>query len=117
MSKFFLGAFVAFFVMFLATVAFAAETWQNTTMICDDDINSMIKFYNEEELVPIMAGIGRELAEAGKVGQEVVTFIMQDPDGKFAMIRYYGKNACLLGVGGQTIYDAEVMNRMLGLSG
>jgi len=109
MSKFFLGAFVAFF-------AFAAETWQNTTMICDDDANSMVKFYNDEELVPIMAGIGRDLAETGKLGQEVVTFIMQDPDGKFAMIRYYGKSACLLGVGAQTIYDAEVMNRMLGLS-
>ena len=116
MSKFFLGAFVAFFVMFLATVAFATETWQNTTMICDDDANSMIKFYNDEELVPIMAGIGRDLAETGKIGQEVVTFIMQDPDGKFAMIRYYGKSACLLGVGTQTIYDAEAMNRMLGLS-
>ena len=116
MHKYFLGALVMFFVMFLSIAAFATETWQNTTMICDDDIDSMVQFYNDEELVPIMAGIGRDLAKTGKVGQEVVTFIMQDPDGKFAMIRYYGKSACLLGVGTQTIYDAEAMNRMLGLS-
>ena len=116
MHKYFLGALVMFFVVFLSIAAFATETWQNTTMICDDDINSMVQFYNDEELVPIMAGIGRDLAETGKVGQEVVTFIMQDPDGKFALIRYYGKSACLLGVGTQTIYDAEAMNSMLGIS-
>jgi len=116
MHKYFLGAFIALCVMFWAIMAFATETWQNSLMICDDDVNSMAQFYNDEELVPIMAGIGRDIAEQGTAGKEVVTFIMQDPDGKFAMIRYYGKRACLLGVGSQTIYDAEKMNRMLGIT-
>ena len=116
MHRYILVALLIFFVAHLSITAFATEIWQNTTMICDDNIDNMVQFYNDEELVPIMAGIGRDLAETGKVGQEVVTFIMQDPDGKFAMIRYYGKSACLLGVGTQTIYDAEAMNKMLGLS-
>jgi len=96
---------------------FANETWEKSIMICDSNMEDMVEFYIEEGLVPIMAGTGKALHQGGETGEDIVTFVMQDPDGKFAMIRYYRnpKRACLLGVGSRTIYDAEVMSKMLGL--
>jgi hypothetical protein len=95
---------------------FANETWEKSVMICDSDMEDMVEFYIEEGLVPIMAGTGKALYEGGTTGEDVITFVMQDPDGKFALIRYYGnpKRACLLGVGSNVTYDAEAMSKMLG---
>ena len=95
---------------------FANETWEKSLMICDSNLEDMVEFYIEEGLVPIMAGTGKALYEGGTTGEDVITFVMQDPDGKFALIRYYGKpkRACLLGVGSNVTYDAEAMSKMLG---
>jgi len=95
---------------------FANETWEKSIMICDSNMDDMVEFYIEEGLVPVMAGTGKALHEGGKTGEDVVTFVLQDPDGKFALVRYYGnpKRACLLGVGSNTTYDAAAMSRMLG---
>jgi len=111
------GIIVGTFAFVLVAKAIANETWENSIMICDSSMDDMVEFYIEEELVPIMAGTGKALYEGGKTGEDVVTFVMQDPDGKFALIRYYynPKRACLLGVGSRTIYDAEAMSEMLGL--
>ena len=120
MYRYFLGALIMFLVMFVAfgfwAGAWAKETWENSIMICDDSMENMVEFYYDEGLVPIMAGTGKALHQGGKTGEDVITFVMQDPDGKVALIRYYGnpKRACLLGVGSNVTYDAEKMSKMLG---
>ena len=111
------GIIVGTFAFVLVAKAIANETWENSIMICDSNMDDMVEFYIEEELVPIMAGTGKALYEGGTTGEDVITFVMQDPDGKFALIRYYGnpKRACLLGIGSNVTYDAEAMSEMLGL--
>lgn len=101
--------------MLLYNNAKAKESWLSIDVICDDDFDEMVRFYRQEELSPMMAGGGNDLNRSG--GQTpVVNFIMQEPDGDFAVIRYYKDKACLLAVGGKTIYDAEILENYLGLN-
>ena len=116
MHKYFLGAFIAICLMFWTIMAFAAETWQEHTTICQNDNEAMQQFYYDEELLPIMAGAGRIPMKDGSMGPRVIHYIMQDPDGGFAVMRYMENgDVCLVAVGRGTTTDANQMMEWLGI--
>ena len=106
---------ILFFSILPLSIANAKESWLSIDVICDDDFEEMVRFYRQEELAPIMAGGGNDLDRDGEQ-TPVVNFILQEPSGDFAVIRYYKDKACLLAVGGKTVYDAEILEKYLGLN-
>lgn len=105
---------ILFFSILPLSIAKAAESWNYIDVICDDDMAAMVKFYQDEELYPIMAGVGNDITRTGDTMQ-VINVLLQEPEGDFALIRYYPDKACLLAVGGDIVTDAKILNGYLGI--
>lgn len=99
------------------TTTQAKDFWKPYSVICNDNVEEIRAFYRQEGLYPVMAGGGHIPREQGAGPlTKVVTYILQDDSGSFAVMRYdeHGE-ICLISVGGEITTDATQMMKWLGI--
>ena len=111
------GLLLIIAIVFATTQLHAKDYWEPYSVICNDDVEEIRAFYRQEGLYPLMAGGGHIPREAGTGPLvKVVTYILQDDSGSFAVMRYDELgNICLISVGGEITTDATLMMEWLGI--
>lgn len=95
-------------ILLVITPLQASESWRTFETICDSSPEAMDKFYQDENLTPLIGGAGLVPATSEN-WQPAVHYIMWDQDDAIAIIRYYAGEACLLGVMRNLEWDTETL--------
>lgn len=114
-DKIFLAALFVFLSSAYVAVYALEGRWEKQNIVCNPNENEMREFFKLEGLLPLMAGIGHTLNTDLTRDEKVVTYILQDPDGKIAIIQYFENRACMIAVADNVTTDGERLMKWLGI--
>ena len=95
-------------IWFFITPLQASESWRTFETICESSPEAMNRFYESENLTPLIGGAGL-VPDTSDDWQPAIHYIMWDQDDSIAIIRYYAGEACLLGVMRNLEWDTETL--------
>lgn len=99
----------------LSTNAEAQKEWRSKPVLCESDETKQQEFYKENNLYPMMVGVGTAIVGPNMEQVPVVTYVLYNQEENYMMVvEYQQSEVCILSIGAGVNFDVEQLEGFLG---